>query len=96
MKPKEGLLEAQEKELLEKLAEIKKGMTQEELEQIQEDQKALKAFQDREDTEEELQKLPMLKERILAKKQPFYIMSRERLAILNLFSTTYLPTESVI
>ena len=68
MKPKEGLLEAQEGALEEKLAEIKNHMTKEELEQIKEDQKALKEFQDREDTEEELQKLPMLKREDLGKK----------------------------
>lgn len=70
MNPKEGLLEEQEQALAEKLAAIRASMTEEELGQIKKDTEALKAFQDREDTEEELQKLPMLRREDLRKDAP--------------------------
>ena len=70
MKPKEGLLEEREKALAEKLQGILKHMTGEERDRIEADREALRAFQDREDTPEELEKLPMLRREDLGKKAP--------------------------
>ena len=67
MKPKEGLLEEQDKALEEKLEGIRAKLSESEIEAIKEDEKALKAFQDREDTPEELLILPMLKREDLGK-----------------------------
>ena len=70
MLPKEGLLEEDEKALEEKLKGIRAKMTDEDVRRIKEDLEALKQYQDREDTEEELLKLPMLTRGDLGKKAP--------------------------
>ena len=68
MNPKAGLLEENEKALADKLAKIRSEMNDAEIAKIKDDTAALKAFQDREDTEEELLLLPMLKREDLGKK----------------------------
>lgn len=59
--PKEGLTAKEEKELADKLAAYKAGLTSEEISQIVEDTKALRAYQEMEDTPENLAKIPLLK-----------------------------------
>ncbi|MBQ2100145.1 MAG: insulinase family protein, partial [Lachnospiraceae bacterium] len=68
MNPKAGLLEENEKALADKLAKIRSEMNDADIAKIKDDTAALKAFQDREDTEEELLLLPMLKREDLGKK----------------------------
>ncbi|MBO4751062.1 MAG: insulinase family protein, partial [Lachnospiraceae bacterium] len=67
LKPKAGLLEEQEKALEEKLEKIREGMSEADMERIKADNEALKAFQDREDTQEELDTIPVLKREDLKK-----------------------------
>lgn len=70
MRPKAGLLEEQEAALTEKLRKLREGMRAEDVQAIKADAELLKAFQDREDTPEELQKLPMLRREDLGRKAP--------------------------
>lgn len=70
MQPQKGLLEKQEQELTEKLERIQKNLTKEEEAQIREEFEALENFRNREDTAEELLKLPMLTREDLEKKAP--------------------------
>lgn len=58
--PKEGLTEKQDKELAERLAAYKATLSQAEIEKIVSDTHALRAYQDKEDTPEVLETLPML------------------------------------
>ena len=58
--PRKGLTEKSDKELEEKLAAYKAGLTKEEIAKIIADSKALKEYQDSEDAEEDLQKIPLL------------------------------------
>ncbi len=70
MKPRKGLLEEQERALFEKLAQVRGNMSDEDLAAIDADTKALKEFQDREDTPKELEVLPMLRREDLGRKAP--------------------------
>ena len=58
--PKEGLTTKEEKELADKLEAYKATLSQEELQKIVEDTHALHAYQDAEETPENLEKIPML------------------------------------
>ena len=58
--PKEGLTTKEEKELADKLEAYKATLSQEELQKIVEDTHALHAYQDAEETLENLEKIPML------------------------------------
>ena len=58
--PKEGLTAKNDKELADKLAAYKAGLGKEEISRIVADTKALHAFQDAEDSPENLAKIPML------------------------------------
>jgi hypothetical protein len=58
--PKEGLTILQEQELASRLADKKAAMSQDEIEKIVADTKALKEFQESEDAPEDLAKIPML------------------------------------
>lgn len=69
MNPSEGLLDQQEEALSKKLEDLAAAMSPEELAQIDHDQELLSEFQDREDTREELEKLPMLRREDLKKEQ---------------------------
>jgi len=79
MKPKEGLLEEQEKALKEKLQAIRASMTDAQIEEIKKDAALLKDFQDHEETPEELSVLPMLTREDLGKEAPK--LSNEKRAI---------------
>ena len=67
MNPSEGLLDRREEQLETQLKKIAEGMTKEEWDGIDEDLAKLSAFQDQEETREELEKLPMLKREDLKK-----------------------------
>lgn len=58
--PKKGLVGILEKELKRKLAEYKEKLTKEEKEKIVLETKALEAWQEKEDTKEDLEKIPLL------------------------------------
>ena len=60
LKPKKGLAELREQELTEKLAKLKDSMTPEELRKTIENSKALREYQDAEESEENLKKIPLL------------------------------------
>lgn len=68
MVPVKGLEKKNNQELAEKLAQHKASLTQQELAQIIEDTKALKRYQEEENTPEELAKIPMLSREDLGKK----------------------------
>lgn len=70
LKPKAGLLQEREKALDEKLAKIRQGMTEADIERIKADKEALEAYQDREDTQEELDTIPVLRREDLKKEAP--------------------------
>lgn len=77
LKPKKGLAEEKEEALKNKLARKKAGMTKEELLQIMEETKALEAYQEEEESPENLAKIPLLKrEDIGTKARP--IINEER------------------
>ncbi|MDO5382821.1 MAG: insulinase family protein [Eubacteriales bacterium] len=59
--PKHGLLEEMEERETRKLAEYKNSLSREELEQLVKDTKALKDYQDKPSSQEDLEKIPMLK-----------------------------------
>ncbi len=59
--PKVGLVDKDEAELKEKLAEYKKSLDVSEIERLVNDTKALETYQDEEDTEEALATIPVLK-----------------------------------
>ncbi|MDR0949296.1 MAG: insulinase family protein, partial [Lachnospiraceae bacterium] len=60
LKPMKGLGAKMEKELMERLASIKEAMSEQDLQKIQEDAKVLKAFQEKEETQEDMEKIPVL------------------------------------
>jgi len=59
--PKEGLTAQEEKELADSLAAYKDSLTKDEIRQIVADTKALREYQEMEDTPENLAKIPLLK-----------------------------------
>ncbi len=73
LKPKAGLLEAQERALKEELAGRKAGMTEEELSEVIGKYKKLTAFQEKEDSREDLEKLPMLKREDMKKEAAGFV-----------------------
>lgn len=60
LQPKKGMAEAMEEELKVRLAQVKAGMSREELSDIIARQKALTAYQGQEDSKEDLARIPML------------------------------------
>ena len=68
LKPRKGLAELREQELTEKLAKLKDSMTPEQLEKTIENSKALREYQDAEESEEDLQKIPLLSRDDIGKK----------------------------
>lgn len=60
LQPKKGMAQAMEEELKTQLAEVKAGMSREQLEDIIAQQQALTAYQEQEDSKEDLAKIPML------------------------------------
>ncbi len=79
LKPKAGLLEEQEAALKEELARKKAAMTEKELAEVIEKHRALTAFQEKEDSKEDLEKLPMLKREDMKKEAAGFV--NEELAI---------------
>lgn len=71
--PREGLTGKEEKELADKLAVYKAGLTSEEIRQIVADTKALRAYQEMEDTPENLAKIPMLRREDLKKEAEDFV-----------------------
>ncbi len=71
--PKEGLTAREEKELADKLAAYKAGLTSGEIRQIVADTKALREYQEMEDTPENLAKIPMLKREDMKKEAEGFV-----------------------
>jgi len=73
LKPKEGLNKEREEALRNKLAEYKKTLSKEEIQQIIENKKRLKAYQEAPSTKEELEAIPLLTRDDMDKEaQPLY------------------------
>lgn len=68
VKPKAGLSNIVEEERKKKLEEHKKNLSKEELIQLIEDTKALRAYQDEPSSKEDMEKIPMLKREDIEKK----------------------------
>ena len=60
LKPKKGLTKEREDELFKALSEKKASLSEDELAQIMQEEKLLRAYQDAEESEEDLQKIPLL------------------------------------
>jgi len=60
LKPRKGMAKEQEEALKARLAERKAGMSREQLKEIIDRQQALKAYQEQEDSKEDLARIPML------------------------------------
>lgn len=65
--PKKGLTQEREKALAEELASYKAGLTDSEMDAIVEGAKALKAYQEKPDAEEDLAKIPLLSRKDMKK-----------------------------
>lgn len=77
MNPKAGLLEQHEEELADKLAQIRKGLSESDLDALKGELELLAQYQDREDTKEELECLPILTREDLKKEAP-QLVNEER------------------
>ncbi len=77
LKPKKGLLKEQEAAQKEKLAAIKAAMSSEDIEKVMETFRKLTAFQETEDSKEDMEKLPLL-ERLDMKKEANGFVNEER------------------
>lgn len=77
LQPKKGLTAQKEQQLKEKLAAKKSSMTKEEIRKIIEDKEALTAFQEAEDSKENLAKIPLLT-RADMKKEAAKFINEER------------------
>ena len=73
MAPKEGLTAKEERELTEKLAAYKAGLSAEELAQIVADTKALRTYQEEEEAPEKLALIPMLKREDMKKEAEDFV-----------------------
>ena len=73
LKPKMGLLEQQEKESRKKLAEIKEAMSDAEVAEVIAKFKALTEFQEKEDSREDIEKIPLLKREDLKKEAAGFV-----------------------
>lgn len=81
--PKEGLTVKEEKELADRLAAYKAGLSGEEIRQIVADTKALHAYQELEDTPENLAKIPMLKREDMKKEAEGFVNEVRRIGDTN-------------
>jgi hypothetical protein len=79
LKPQYGLLEKNEKELEERLAQIKKAMSDEELKKTIDDMKRLRKFQESADSKEDLEKIPLLKREDLKKEAAGFIIEERKI-----------------
>ncbi len=73
LKPKMGLLEQKEEELKKKLADAKTAMTSEEIAEIITKFEALTEFQEKEDSKEDIEKIPLLKRADLKKEAAGFV-----------------------
>lgn len=88
--PKEGLTEQEEKELADRLAAYKASLSEEEIEKIVSDTQELRAYQDKEDAPEVLEKLPMLTRADMKKEaEPFVNEERKIKDIPVLYHPIY-------
>ncbi|MBE5893738.1 MAG: insulinase family protein [Lachnospiraceae bacterium] len=78
LKPVRGLAEKQEEALREKLAAVKSGMSERDIEDVRETVRKLNAFRETEDTRDNLEKLPLLSREDL-KKEAADFVNEERL-----------------
>ncbi len=79
LKPCLGLLEEQEAAMKKTLAQKKAAMSEEEIAQIKEDFTLLRAFQESEDTKEDLEKIPLLNREDLKKEASEFVLEERRL-----------------
>ncbi len=77
LKPKMGLAEEQEAAVKQKLAEIKAGMSEQEIQKVIDDFAKLTAFQEMEDSKEDMAKIPLL-ERSDMKREAAGFVNEER------------------
>ena len=70
LKPKRGLALQQQKKTEEKLAQFKSSLTEEELQKLVDDTIALAAYQEQEDTEEQIRTIPLLNRADIERKAP--------------------------
>ena len=82
MKPKKGMAQEQEEALKAQLAERKAGMSREELEEIIARQQALIAYQEQEDSKEDLARIPMLAREDIGREARKLINEETRIADL--------------
>ncbi len=71
--PREGLTAVEEKELADRLSAYKAGLTDEEIRQIVAETKALREYQEMEDTPEDLAKIPLLKREDMKKEAEDFV-----------------------
>lgn len=81
--PREGLTVKEEKELADRLAAYKAGLSNEEIRQIVADTKALHAYQELEDTPENLAKIPMLKREDMKKEAEGFVNEVRKIGDTN-------------
>lgn len=86
LKPVEGLMERKEKELADKLSALKDSMTAEQLQGIETECEELKAFQEREDSKENLEKLPLLTRADMKQTSDKLILKESRVGETTLIS----------
>ena len=82
LKPKKGMAQEQEEALKAQLAERKAGMSREELEEIIARQQALIAYQEQEDSKEDLARIPMLAREDIGREARKLINEETRIADL--------------
>ncbi len=76
--PKKGLNTQKEQALAEKLKAYKEQLSEEEIRQLVQETKDLEAYQEREESKEDLEKIPLLDiEDISTKPEPFHITEKE-------------------
>ena len=71
--PREGLTAVEERELADRLSAYKEGLTDEEIRQIVAETKALREYQEMEDTPEDLAKIPLLKREDMKKEAEDFV-----------------------
>lgn len=81
--PREGLTAKEEKELADRLSVYKAGLTDEEIRQIVAETKALREYQELEDTPEDLARIPMLKREDMKKEAEDFVNEVRRIGDTN-------------
>ena len=80
LKPEAGLGERQERELKEKLASKKASMSEEEIKGVKDTLEKLRAFQEKEDAQEDLNKIPLLTRADMKKEANGFVNEERRVA----------------